>query len=59
MVVLLGVGGVLCYRLYRLHKQRIAAGIRAFMWPVLRWEEERAEESRQEVEEVRTVSTVR
>lgn len=32
-VVLLGVGGVLCYKLYSMHRKSITSGIRACLFP--------------------------
>ena len=51
--MLLGVGGVLCYKLYSMHSKRITAGIRAFMYPDETFETQQSD--CEEIEEVRIV----
>lgn len=51
-VVLLGVGGVLCYKLYSMHRKRIASGVHACLFP-MRFETEEGDS--EQTEEVSTV----
>ena len=56
-VVLLGVGGVLCYHwLYSLHRKFIAGGIRTSLFPMSFEMEQDGGDDCQEMEEVRTRS---
>lgn len=51
-VVLLGVGGVLCYKLYSMYRKRIASGVHACLFP-MRFETEEGDS--EQTEEVSTV----